>query len=51
VPAGGLVVAHLPMVVIEGLVTAQVAVFLRKVRPELLEAPVLPPVQEQAVGT
>ncbi len=35
------VVAHLGLAVIEGLVTASAVVFLRKVRPELLEAPLL----------
>ena len=34
-------VAHLPVAVIEGLVAGSVVVFLRKVRPELLEAPLL----------
>jgi cobalt/nickel transport system permease protein len=32
-------VAHLPVMVIEGLVTGSAVVFLRKVRPEALEAP------------
>ena len=35
-----LIVAHLPVMVIEGLVTASVVTFLKKVRPELLEAAV-----------
>jgi len=35
--------AHLPVAVVEGLVTANVVVFLKKVRPELLHAPVLEP--------
>ena len=34
--------AYLGVAVIEGLVTASAVVFLRKVRPELLEAPLLP---------
>jgi len=34
--------AHLPVAILEGLVTASAVVFLRKVRPELLDAP-LPP--------
>jgi cobalt/nickel transport system permease protein len=37
-----LILAHLPVAVIEGLVTAGAVAFLRKVRPELLDAPVLP---------
>jgi len=36
------ILAHLPVAVIEGLVTAGAVVFLRKVRPELLDAPLLP---------
>jgi cobalt/nickel transport system permease protein len=36
-------VSHLPLAVVDGLVTASVVVFLRKVRPELLEAPLLAP--------
>jgi len=36
-------VAHLAVAGIEGLVTGSVVVFLRKVRPELLEAPLLVP--------
>lgn len=35
------VLGHLPIVVVEGLVTGSVVVLLRKVRPELLEAPLL----------
>jgi len=35
------VLGHLPLVVVEGLVTGSVVVLLRKVRPELLEAPLL----------
>lgn len=35
------VVYHLPVAMIEGAVTATVLMFLRKVRPELLEAPLL----------
>lgn len=34
------VLAHVPVAVIEGLVTGSVVAFLRQVRPELLEAPV-----------
>ena len=33
--------AHLPIVIAEGLVTGSVVVLLRKVRPELLQAPLL----------
>ena len=34
---------HVPLAVVEGLVTASAVVFLRKVRPELLDAPLLVP--------
>ncbi len=34
--------AHVPVAVVEGLVTASAVLFLRKVRPELLDAPYLP---------
>ncbi len=37
-----LLLAHVPIVVIEGVVTGAAATFLRKAHPELLEAPVLP---------
>lgn len=37
--AQGVVMAHLPIGVIEGLITAAAVAFLRKVRPELLEPP------------
>jgi cobalt/nickel transport system permease protein len=44
-------VAHLPLAVVEGFVTAGAVVFLRKVRPELLAAPLLgPPGLEVADG-
>jgi len=46
--AYGFVVAHLPLAVIEGLVTGSVVVLLRKVRPELLRAPRLVTVTEGA---
>lgn len=39
--AGGILGFHLVVAAIEGLVTGSVVVFLRKVRPELLEAPFL----------
>ena len=37
------VLAHLPVAVIEGLVTGSVVLFLRRVRPELLRIPLLAP--------
>jgi cobalt/nickel transport system permease protein len=40
---------HLPSAAIEGVVTGSVVVFIRKVRPELLDAPRLVPAYE--VGT
>lgn len=33
--------AHVPVMIIEGLVTASVVAFLRRVRPEVLEAPLI----------
>ncbi len=42
-------VAHLPVMIIEGFVSASVMVFLHKVRPELLHAPVLYQVKEERV--
>ena len=41
--SGVLLLSHLPLLMIEGLVTAGVVGFVRKVRPELLEAPELLP--------
>ena len=41
--AGAVLGGHLAVAVVEGLVTGSVIVFLRKVRPELLEAPLLVP--------
>jgi len=41
--------AHLPVMVIEGLVTGSVALFLRRVRPEILEAPLLQSRPEEVV--
>jgi cobalt/nickel transport system permease protein len=35
--------AHVPIAVVEGLITASAVVFLRKVRPELLQSPYLVP--------
>ena len=40
--------AHLPIALIEGLVTGSVVVLLRKVRPEVLQAPPLIPAVEEA---
>lgn len=37
---------HLPSAAVEGLVTGSVVVFIRKVRPELLDAPRLVPAYE-----
>jgi cobalt/nickel transport system permease protein len=39
---------HLPLAAVEGLVTGSVVVLLRKVRPELLEAPLLAPAPQEA---
>ena len=39
--AGGIFFAHLPVGIVEGLVTAAAVAFLRQVRPELLEPPYL----------
>jgi cobalt/nickel transport system permease protein len=39
---------HLPVALIEGLVTGSVVVFLRKVRPEVLDAPFLAPAPQEA---
>jgi cobalt/nickel transport system permease protein len=46
--SGLTVLAHLPVMVIEGLVTGSAVVFLRKVRPEVLKAPFLPPTDVEA---
>ena len=43
-----LLVAHLPLAAIEGFVTGSAVAFLRKVRPELLDAPLLAPVAAEA---
>lgn len=40
-PAVGMAGAHLPLILIEGLVTGSIVAFLRRVRPELLDAPVV----------
>jgi cobalt/nickel transport system permease protein len=40
--AQAVLLAHIPVAVVEGLVTSSAVLFLRKVRPELLEAPWVP---------
>jgi cobalt/nickel transport system permease protein len=45
----GVFAAHLPLAAVEGLVTANVVVLLRKVRPEMLAAPLLVPRAQEAV--
>jgi cobalt/nickel transport system permease protein len=40
---------HLPSAVIEGLITGGIVVFIRKVRPELLDAPRLVPAYESEI--
>jgi cobalt/nickel transport system permease protein len=42
-----IVIAHIPVMIIEGFVTGSVMVFLHKVRPELLRAPLLYPQPEE----
>jgi cobalt/nickel transport system permease protein len=42
-------VAHLPVMVMEGLVTGSIVAFLRKVRPELLQAPIRLRVREELI--
>ena len=42
-------VAHIPVMIIEGFISASVMVFLHKVRPELLHAPMLYAVEEEQV--
>jgi cobalt/nickel transport system permease protein len=46
--AGIFLASHLPVALIEGLVTASVVVLLRQVRPEVLRAPLLAPLAEKA---
>lgn len=41
--SGLTVLEHLPVMAIDGLVTGSAVVFLRRVRPEVLQAPFLPP--------
>jgi len=47
VAAAAIGIAHVPVVVAEGLVTGSVAVFLRQVRPEVFDVPVLPGPEER----
>ncbi len=47
--AGVVVAAHVLPAAVEGVVTASVVVLLRKVRPEVLQAPLLAPVQRETV--
>ena len=42
-------VAHLPLAMIEGVVTGSVVVLVRKVRPELLDALLLEPVRSEVL--
>lgn len=42
-------IAHIPVMIIEGFVSASVMVFLHRVRPELLHAPVLYQVEDEQV--
>ena len=46
--AGVFLASHLPVALIEGLVTGSVVVLLRQVRPEVLRGPVLPPLAGEA---
>ena len=46
--AQGVFLAHLPIMCVEGVVTAFAVKFLAKVRPELLDAPVLAPARKEA---
>jgi len=48
--AHGVFLAHLPIMVVEGIVTACAVGFLAKVRPELLDAPVLSLAGKGAIG-
>jgi cobalt/nickel transport system permease protein len=45
--AGGFLALHLPVALIEGLVTGSVCVLLRQVRPEVLRAPLLSPMAKE----
>jgi cobalt/nickel transport system permease protein len=46
--AGSFLAFHLPVALIEGLVTGSVVVLLRQLRPEVLQAPLLAPVASEA---
>jgi cobalt/nickel transport system permease protein len=46
--AGVFLASHLPVALIEGLVTGSVVVLLRQVRPEVLRAPLLVPIANEA---
>jgi cobalt/nickel transport system permease protein len=48
--SGLTVLEHLPVMVIDGLVTGSAVVFLRRVRPEVLDAPLLPPAHVEVSG-
>jgi len=41
---------HLPLAIVEGFVTASVVLLLRKVRPELLDAPLLTPAMQEVAN-
>jgi len=45
--AAAVLLTHLPLAVLEALVTASAVVFVRKVRPELLDVPLFPAVSER----
>jgi cobalt/nickel transport system permease protein len=48
--AGVFLTAHLPVALIEGLVTGSVVVLLRQVRPEVLRGAALVPVKEEVAN-
>ena len=48
--AGGFLALHLPVALIEGFVTGSVVVLLRQVRPEVLRAPLLAPIANEAAN-
>ncbi len=50
VAAAAILGAHVPILIVEGLVTAHVVGFLRKVRPELLRAPAGRILSEEVAG-
>ncbi len=45
--AKGFLAVHIPVALVEGLVTGSVVVLLRQVRPEILRATVLPPMAQE----